>query len=260
MPKGVGNYRYRLFDRVIASEIELDLPIAKSGKPAARIVQNQRTFPEWEWYHVSYDDRRQPVCAYAQGEGGFLVRFHGIVDFFLCRQKSEIEVRVHPGVTRYWQYLLLNEAIPLLFVGRDRFFLHASVVSLRGRAFAFFGPSGAGKSTLAARLIQRGFRLLADDRVLLIPGRSGIQAVPGLQRIRLHDDSAQRLYGESGAATDEKHFIAPARQHLAQRSAPLRALFTCVRNAPARKPSISAHCGGKKRSNCYSPKSADSIF
>ena len=45
--------------------------------------------------------------------------------------------------------------------------LHATGVVLDGAAVLLTGPSGAGKSDLALRLIDRGWRLLADDQVRL---------------------------------------------------------------------------------------------
>jgi RNase adaptor protein for sRNA GlmZ degradation len=46
--------------------------------------------------------------------------------------------------------------------------VHATAVALDGRAVLLLGPSGAGKSDLALRLIDRGWRLIADDRVALV--------------------------------------------------------------------------------------------
>ncbi len=45
--------------------------------------------------------------------------------------------------------------------------VHASCVELEGRGVLLRGPSGRGKSDLALRLIDRGARLVADDRVNL---------------------------------------------------------------------------------------------
>lgn len=45
--------------------------------------------------------------------------------------------------------------------------IHATTVALDGRAVLLLGPSGSGKSDLALRLIDRGWRLVADDRTIL---------------------------------------------------------------------------------------------
>ncbi len=58
----------------------------------------------------------------------------------------------------------------LLHVGvhaPDRIFVHAGVVSLRGRALLLPGFSCAGKTTLVAELIQRGATYYSDDYALL---------------------------------------------------------------------------------------------
>ena len=49
--------------------------------------------------------------------------------------------------------------------------LHAGLIALRyqeiWRGVLLQGPSGAGKSDLALRALQKGFRLVADDRTLV---------------------------------------------------------------------------------------------
>jgi RNase adaptor protein for sRNA GlmZ degradation len=67
--------------------------------------------------------------------------------------------------------------------------IHATAVALDGRAVLLLGPSGAGKSNLALRLIDRGWRLVADDRVVLDARDGGLWAtaparIAGLIEVR----------------------------------------------------------------------------
>ena len=77
--------------------------------------------------------------------------------------------------------------------------IHASCVAREGRGVLLLGPSGSGKSDLLLRLLQRGFDLVADDRVDLADGvacppatLAGLLEVRGLGIVRLpHVRSAQ---------------------------------------------------------------------
>lgn len=55
----------------------------------------------------------------------------------------------------------------LLAHGTAAHCLHTAATEINGQAILFCGPSEAGKSTLALRLAVRGYRHLADDRMLL---------------------------------------------------------------------------------------------
>lgn len=68
---------------------------------------------------------------------------------YACPQRSKIEAVVMP-----------NHNAPSQ--------LHATAVAIDGRGILLLGPSGAGKSDLALRLIDRGAKLIADDRVDLV--------------------------------------------------------------------------------------------
>lgn len=56
--------------------------------------------------------------------------------------------------------------------------IHATCVALDGAGVLIRGPSGDGKSDLAVRLIDRGARLVADDRVELDLRDGALRARP----------------------------------------------------------------------------------
>ena len=63
--------------------------------------------------------------------------------------------------------------------------IHASCAAREGHGVLLLGPSGSGKSDLLLRLLDRGFALVADDRVDLDDGMaSAPPALAGLLEVR----------------------------------------------------------------------------
>ncbi|MCW3473661.1 HPr kinase/phosphorylase [Limobrevibacterium gyesilva] len=78
--------------------------------------------------------------------------------------------------------------------------VHASCVARDGDGVLLVGPPGSGKSDLALRLLDRGFVLVADDRVDIIKGMArppamlaGLLEVRGLGILRLPHAPEARL-------------------------------------------------------------------
>ncbi|OYQ37186.1 hypothetical protein CHU95_02230 [Niveispirillum lacus] len=72
--------------------------------------------------------------------------------------------------------------------------VHAACLRFAGGAVAFAGPSGIGKSTLAARLVLRGYPLLADDVTMLdLSAPGGPLVLPAFPRLKLWQDAMDRL-------------------------------------------------------------------
>jgi HPr kinase/phosphorylase len=63
--------------------------------------------------------------------------------------------------------------------------VHGSCAARNGAGVLLLGPPGAGKSDLVLRLIDRGFMLVADDRVEILAGRAAApEALAGLLEVR----------------------------------------------------------------------------
>ena len=72
--------------------------------------------------------------------------------------------------------------------------LHASAIETDAGAALFAGPQGVGKSTLLAALLDRGYRMLADDVSGIARGAGGRPEVSGaFPHIRLWADAMDRL-------------------------------------------------------------------
>jgi hypothetical protein len=79
--------------------------------------------------------------------------------------------------------------------------LHGSAVVVGDVAIAFLAPKHAGKSTLAQALSRAGAKLASDDCVPILTGAPPMMA-PGIARVRLWGDSAERFVDDPGDVCD----------------------------------------------------------
>jgi hypothetical protein len=77
--------------------------------------------------------------------------------------------------------------------------LHASAVSIGGRAIALVGPASAGKSTTAAALVRMGHRLISEDVVPIVEREGRIEILPGYPRIRLWPRAMRIVLGSEAS-------------------------------------------------------------
>lgn len=87
----------------------------------------------------------------------------------------------------------------LLLAQRGLFALHASVVSLEGRAVAIAGNRSAGKTTAALRLARDGGSLVTDDVSALLIG-DAVTVQPSKRPVHVHPDTAATLALDLSAA------------------------------------------------------------
>lgn len=85
---------------------------------------------------------------------------------------------------------MLGTCIGALLMQRGQLVLHGNAFEVGDGCTICVGPSGAGKSTLAARMLQRGHRIIADD---VCPIDAQGRAVPGLSRLKLWRETARGL-------------------------------------------------------------------
>jgi len=141
-----------------------------------------------------------------------------------------------------WQRFLVGRVLPWAAVLRGREILHASAVTIGGRAIAVVGASGVGKSSLAARLVLAGARLMTDDVLALSAGGSRVCAHPGPGLLALRPAEWQALSPTDRARLgrvlghDVKRYVEVEHQSEAQ---PLAALYFARRGrdpGPAVRP------------------------
>lgn len=110
------------------------------------------------------------------------------------------EVTVDPSDTAdpgFVSAVVTGELFSVVLRQRGLLVLHGSAVAKNGLAVGFVGNSGWGKSTLAASLVERGWRLLADD-LLVVHGLGTDEApttIPTHPMMRLSQEALDSVDG-----------------------------------------------------------------
>lgn len=134
------------------------------------------------------------------------------------------------GRPEYLRSYLLGWGMSMLALQRNTLAIHCSAVADRNGAVLICGESGAGKSTLTAALLDRGFRLMADDMTFVscIPG-VGAAAAPAFPYQKLCRDAAlakgYRLEELLYIDEEKDKFLVPYRGAFCTKPAAVRGLL-----------------------------------
>jgi hypothetical protein len=110
---------------------------------------------------------------------------------FLIRHGNEILYDPYEGVDAdSIRVFLLGSCTGALLFQRGYLVLHGNAFQVGAGCVMCVGNSGIGKSTLAAAMMQRGHAIIADD---VCPVDAEGHAIPGMPRIKLWQDSADKL-------------------------------------------------------------------
>jgi hypothetical protein len=127
---------------------------------------------------------------------------------------------------------LLGPVMGFILRHRGLTCLHASALTIHGRAIALVGEAGVGKSTTVAALALRGWPVLCEDVCALERVDRLFQVRPGYPRICLWPDSVDFLFSSADALPLivkgwDKRFLAldGSRAQFATNSAQLTAIF-----------------------------------
>jgi hypothetical protein len=108
----------------------------------------------------------------------------------------------HPGAL--WA-AVMGLSLPHLLAARGSVVLHASCVEKDGAAVAFTGRQRAGKSSIAAALLTDGWRLVADDALVVTVAGDRVVATPSFPALRLWTPLAASLAATLGLDTAPTH-------------------------------------------------------
>jgi hypothetical protein len=202
--------RYRVFGGVLATTMDFpELEPAGDAVPTWTLDRRDERPPPFDGECIGDDEVYGSVRVRGfRGDAGLRLHFDDTGAFDIGADGTHITWFAPPDATL--------EAMRADVTGRvlagclhvaGTLSLHASAVSIGGSGIAFLAPKFHGKSTLATALVRAGAGLLTDDTLPVDLGRPPCLR-PGVQRLRLWDDSAQKLVGAGPATRGTKHELA----------------------------------------------------
>jgi hypothetical protein len=182
------------------------------------------------WYSVSKMD------------GGYLLRFNDLGDFFLSNEGKEIVCKPTPKTPpQTIQHLLLDQVIPLAINLSGGEALHASAVRTAQGLIAFSGHTGSGKSTAAGFFLKEGDSLLTDDCLRLIERNRNIYGIPAYPGLRLWGDSLDWLFRNDKTHKPVAHYTVKQRLCIERRHGAY-----CSKTQPLRRVYVIGHPSDSK--------------
>jgi hypothetical protein len=188
---------------------------------------------------MEWDGIEDQSFALARTAGGLLACCSATGTFEIDAAAATITVAGR-RLDEAWEHRVGTTAVPLLLSERGDLALHASAVTVDGRAFLFCGPSGRGKSTLALLASQLGHPVVSEDGVVVTVNGGGPTAWPGPRGIQVSD--GLRMLGSGLEPTGPAPVAAIC--HLAERGDELSVNRLSPAEAlPALAPNL-IHAGG----------------
>ena len=188
----VPEFRYLIHGLVLASEVELPLPVAAT-RPADVTYRVSLGAPSQAPIYSRADDPDDPWAVEHWIGGRLAVEFPRWATFELGRDDVAL-VADDTGDPDLVAHLLLDHVVPRVVALRGDLMLHgAGAVGPSGHAHVFLGKTGAGKSTIVAGLVSSEWELLDDDGIRVVETDHEMVAVPGAPSIRLLPEAADVL-------------------------------------------------------------------
>lgn len=172
---------------------------------AHEVQPTQDAAEETLWYTTDIaDENGNPALKIwkRNNNGEYRMRYSHGLTFYLNASVTDIKVRCDaPMAAEDVVDFLLGPVLGVVLRLRGITCLHASAVSIGGKAIAFVGVAGAGKSTTAALFARKGHAVLTDDIATLVEREGSFRVLPAYPYLNLWLGTLDMLTG----AGDNSH-------------------------------------------------------
>jgi sarcosine oxidase gamma subunit len=182
---------YHAYGRTLATDRPLPELEPSDALPDITIAWNARPPipPDARWTTLWRFSTEEPWVTMTRANGVRHLRFGRFADVALSDGRIDVSRRGHASDATL-RHLVLDQALPLALASRGALVVHASALVRQTRAIVIAGRAGAGKSTLAALLARDGWRVIADDGVVLEGRSPDVRVIGSYPGLRVYGDSA----------------------------------------------------------------------
>ena len=214
--------QYHVFGIGVLSDVEVPQLQPGRGPVDARIRLGRTP--------SSIENPTDQTAWYQRNDMQCLFSIEGVARYYIEKGQTII-VEPQPGVDPQTIALwLLGSAMAALLHQRGVLPLHASAIETPCGAVLIGGNSGTGKSTTAAGLLQRGYRLIADDVSAITLDAQGTATVaPAYPQQKLWQDTLDNLELSSRPLDRlrfyETKYALGRQEHFCDAARPIRAVY-----------------------------------
>lgn len=236
---------YEIFGGILESELEFpELRAIRPGVADWIVRATDAPVPDGVAESIGWDAVEPNVRVHAYRlPSGYRLHFDDTGVFDVSSDGHEISWHRSPSADeRAVRLDLAGRVLALALHIGGCLCLHASAVSIGGRAIAFLAPKGSGKSTLAIALERAGAEFMSDD---IVPVEVTPEPVarPGAHSVRMFRDTAATLGMQMDlamdASTSKPMFRDSAIGRRRVNAAPLDALYLLSSVAGPDEPPVS---------------------
>ncbi len=173
---------YKIYGFNILSEIALDeLQSIKKTDKIDLSIKIKNT-PE-NLSNIKYKGVR-----FQANEKEFLLNVDNVAKYYINDKNINIEPLNNFDLEEI-KLFLLGSAMGVFLYRKKLIPFHGSSLYMNNKAVVLSGVSGAGKSTITLNLLQKNYKLIADDVSVLKLIDNKINVLPGINRIKLWADT-----------------------------------------------------------------------
>lgn len=234
----MSRHHYAVFGLHLASDFVLEVLAPAAASPNQDVLQVRRT-------RGLRPATPFPVDPYFDIQPGRQFMNWNAVGAFCIEDDRTVLIDPVEGVSDHLvSQAFLGLVMSLVLERRGILCLHASAVSIDGKAAIFLGDKGAGKSTTCATLLARGHVPVTDDLVavdgapgavpLVRPGFDSMKLWPDtVEALALGEDAGDRLIHPSVTKVQKR-----MRTPMAPAPVPMGGLFVLRRDAGIAAPAV----------------------